>query len=589
MSHIEFQNIPLKSIFPDPNQPRKFYDESAMEELTISIKESGVLQPILVREQPDRHDKYLIVCGERRYRASKAAGLKEIPAIIREINDEEALQLQIVENLQRKDVHPMEEAVAFKSLHEKMTIEEIANRVGKSQTYVARRMKLTDLIEDFQTVLYGNHMTLTDAFLVAKLERDQQEEIFKEVVPKDWKKRKDSWEIDDIEYEVNQATNELSSAGFKTNDAKLYPEAGACTTCQFNSANQPLLFDDKKPVCSRPSCFAIKQQRARVAKFEKVAADPNAVCVILDSYLTDDEKKQKQAAIEAGVKILDSKSFERASEEKEPETWEEWIEFNKDDYEEGEEGDEDYSFDEAEARKDYEAYKEQQQEDFEQYQKDKAEGRIIEAYVVCGSGAGKTAQVRLKSESVKKEIESLQAGDDNGAILAEITRLEEREVRSKELDAEKVYAQVQEIFCNSNSVVGSDRSDLKLKHCEIVAIIFALRESGGYGYKKWLDTNYGIPDDYRIGPDVINKMNGITEFGLNDCLLAFMKDKLPMNLGNPNISHNKHAEARAIYNITNLYHSDKVAKIEKEQCDQAEARAERVQKKINALKKKLNN
>ena len=588
MSQIEFQNIPLKSIFPDPNQPRKFYDETAMDELTNSIKESGVLQPILVREQPERHDMYLIVCGERRYRASKTAGLKEIPAIIRSITDEEALQLQIVENLQRKDVHPMEEAVAFKSLHEKMAIEEIANRVGKSEKYVARRIKLTDLIEEFQTILYGNHMDLTEASMLAKLDHDQQTEILKELAPKDWKKKQGEWRMGNITRYCNKASNELSGSGFKLTDAKIYPEAGACSTCKFNSANQPLLFDDKKAICSKPSCFAIKQNRSRVAKFEKVAADPNVVCVILDSYLTDDdERMQKQAAIDAGIKILDHKLFERAYEEEPPQTWEEWLEDEKWNYEDGDEDEGDYSFDEAEARKDYEHYKVAQQEDYEAFQKAKEQGQFIEAYVVAGSKAGKTVSIKLKNEAAKKQADAIASGDDNDAILAEIASIESREIRNTELDAEKVYAKVQEFFMKSDVIQGSGRSDMKLTQNEIIGIVLSLREAGGYQYKKWLEDTYGLSDDYHLQPDSLKSIEGLTELGLNDCLLMFMKEKLPMNLGNPNISHLKKAEAKAVYNITMDYHSTEVRKAEVEQGEVAENRIQRVEKRIAALKKKI--
>jgi ParB family chromosome partitioning protein len=155
----EFKLTPLKEIHPDPNQPRKFYDESAMQELIQSVKEKGILQPILVRPNGNG---FVLVCGERRYRASVAAGLTEIPTVIRHLSDDEALELQIIENLQRKDVHPMEEAVAFKSLLDNKqkvhTLEEIAARVGKSEFYVRQRMKLNALTKDWQEVFYSKKM-----------------------------------------------------------------------------------------------------------------------------------------------------------------------------------------------------------------------------------------------------------------------------------------------------------------------------------------------------------------------------------------------------------------------------------------------
>jgi ParB family chromosome partitioning protein len=113
----DFKTILLDDIHPDPNQPRKYYDALAMEELTQSVKEKGVLQPVLIRPNGNG---YILVCGERRYRASKEAGLTDIPAVIRQLTDDEALELQIIENLQRKDVNPMEEGTAFQNAQRKI-------------------------------------------------------------------------------------------------------------------------------------------------------------------------------------------------------------------------------------------------------------------------------------------------------------------------------------------------------------------------------------------------------------------------------------------------------------------------------------
>lgn len=161
MNNATLQVIPLDDIEVDHNQPRKVFDDFAMEELTSSILKKGVLQPILVRPFGN---KYKLVSGERRYRASRSvqAAIKTrntIPAMIVEMDDTEALEAQIVENLQRKDVNPMEEAVAFKQLQEKYSHQEIGLKVGKSEKYVAQRISLNGLIEDFQPFYFGRMRT----------------------------------------------------------------------------------------------------------------------------------------------------------------------------------------------------------------------------------------------------------------------------------------------------------------------------------------------------------------------------------------------------------------------------------------------
>lgn len=139
------QNLRLTEIFPNKTQPRRDFDDSATEALADSIKRHGVLQPILVR--PLKSGGYQIVAGERRWRASRLAGLDEIPVYIRELDDAEAAQVALVENLQREDLNPIEEALGYKSLMESSgaTQDEVAKAVGKSRSAVANSLRLLNL------------------------------------------------------------------------------------------------------------------------------------------------------------------------------------------------------------------------------------------------------------------------------------------------------------------------------------------------------------------------------------------------------------------------------------------------------------
>ncbi len=176
--------LPLENIFLDDKQPRKFFDQKAMDELIESVKQQGILQPIMVRpygttllpKEKSGPTTYRIVCGERRYRASEAAGLTEIPCVVRDISDDEVLEIQIVENLQRKDVNPMEEAIAFKRLQDRWELGEIAHRVGKNPQYVAQRISLTNLVDGWQQIMFEGKITLTVAYKLARMAPKVQEQ-----------------------------------------------------------------------------------------------------------------------------------------------------------------------------------------------------------------------------------------------------------------------------------------------------------------------------------------------------------------------------------------------------------------------------
>ncbi|HAA6315975.1 TPA_asm: chromosome partitioning protein ParB [Listeria monocytogenes] len=152
------QNIAIKEIKPNPYQPRKIFDAKAINELRDSIKIHGVLQPIILRNT----DKgYEIVVGERRYRAAKEAKLKEIPAVVRDLTEEEMMELSVIENLQREDLSPLEEAESYQFLMKKLglTQAKLAERVGKSRPYIANFVRLLTLPEEVQVMLRDDSLS----------------------------------------------------------------------------------------------------------------------------------------------------------------------------------------------------------------------------------------------------------------------------------------------------------------------------------------------------------------------------------------------------------------------------------------------
>lgn len=179
--HAPTIEIPLERIRPNPRQPRQRMDPAELESLAASIREHGVLQPILVTEILDG---YQLVAGERRFRASQQAGLERIPAVIRQLADRDQLELALVENLQRADLGPMEEAHAFLALASEfgLTHEEIAQRVGRAKSTVTNTLRLLDLDSGVQAAVVDGTLTAGHARAIGGLATDHQPRIARTVV-----------------------------------------------------------------------------------------------------------------------------------------------------------------------------------------------------------------------------------------------------------------------------------------------------------------------------------------------------------------------------------------------------------------------
>jgi ParB family chromosome partitioning protein len=156
---VEEDKVPIEKIFHSPLQPRKKINEEDLKELVASIKQNGILQPVLLRKVEE--NKYELVYGHRRFEAAKRANLKEIPAIFRRLSDREVLEIAIIENVQREDLNPIEEANAYYNLNVEfdLTQEEIAERVGKARTTITNKMRLLSLPGEVQQALSENKIT----------------------------------------------------------------------------------------------------------------------------------------------------------------------------------------------------------------------------------------------------------------------------------------------------------------------------------------------------------------------------------------------------------------------------------------------
>jgi ParB family transcriptional regulator, chromosome partitioning protein len=248
-------HIPLDRIRESSSNPRRAFDEGKLRELAENIKVHGVLQAILVRPTPDSTDgTYELVAGARRFRASRLAGKDSIPATVRSLTDAECREIQLVENLQRADIHELDEGIGFRSLMELKpdfyTVETIAAQVAKSPSYVKGRISLTELIPTAQTAFYEGKLTVAHALELARLQPVDQERALMECFPghrssasilKD--RKAEAMTVRQLRDWIDREIHlDLKNAPFDASDANLLPAAGPCVTCPKRTGNNPLLF-----------------------------------------------------------------------------------------------------------------------------------------------------------------------------------------------------------------------------------------------------------------------------------------------------------------------------------------------------------
>ena len=282
----EYRELPLALLNESKTNPRRVFDDVSLRELAASIRSQGVLSPLLVR--PLTENGFEIVAGARRYRAAQMAEAVTVPVRIKQMGDAEVLEAQLVENLIRAEIHPMEEAEGFARLlaleEPKYSIEQIAAKVGKHPSFVASRLKLVDLVPAAVDAFYANEIGVGHALLLAKLPADQQEQAlsacFKEAYNSGGATpTRILLPVRNLQFWIE--TNVLlilKDAPFDKRDAQLVPTAGSCADCPKRTGHNKLLFGDdlgkQGDQCTDPRCYNAKLA-AHVAK--TVAAKPNLV------------------------------------------------------------------------------------------------------------------------------------------------------------------------------------------------------------------------------------------------------------------------------------------------------------------------
>lgn len=292
--------VALANIQPSSFNPRKHFDEANLYELAGSIKQQGVLQPITVRPIADT-DRYEIVFGERRYRASVMAEMEDIPAIVSELTDEAAEEMAITENLQRKDVTPIEEANAYQRMIEtgRHTVQTLAVLFGKNENYIRTRLKFTALIPEIATLLETDELTISVATEICRYGEDIQKEVYEKHLQdgnayNSWRGLKAADVAKRIE---SNYTTDLRYYSFDKTE---------CATCAHNTNNLLLFCDGGCGHCANRTCLTEMNASFLMEKAVQIMQQNPNVSLCRDRYTTNDTVIERLIALGYEVENLET-------------------------------------------------------------------------------------------------------------------------------------------------------------------------------------------------------------------------------------------------------------------------------------------
>lgn len=514
-----FENIPLSEITISDTNPRKLYDFKKLDELSKSIIENGVIQPILVRV---KNDKFELVCGERRFKASLKANLKTIPSYVRELSDLEVGQIQLIENLERENVHPYNEAIAYKKLLVEFdyTIDMLAIKLAKSKKYITQRLQLTSLVNQWKDYFLENGTKVIGQMLIiAKFSEELQIDLLEHAFDYSDNLRT----AKELNAFVNSNfINSLVNTSFSLEEENLNDQAPKCTDCNNRTGANKSLFNhiDKDDRCTNSPCYEIKVLNSAYNNIKTIIESNEPIL-----YITNGKPSQKIDDLLKDYKISVYKQYDHF--------------YNTSDDEE------------------------------ENY---------LKAVWVNGSDIGKVVFVRLKENS-DSGVAKKKAADCTPTELIE--KIELREIRSKELDAEKVHAKIVDSLQSSEdfNVVG------KLENCDLDITLMRLNllQSADYYLKEEFIEDLKLKHVFNYkstAKSIFKELNNLTENQM-----AFINRKLffAKNKGHlPNTTDGKVFRAFA-----ELFKDVSIKEYESEQKEICKARNNRIKDKIKDLKKKI--
>lgn len=293
----ELIQIEIDRLIASPTQPRQTFDKKSMEELTASVKENNIIEPILVREWSAEYELpkklklsgpyYEIINGERRYRAAKSLGMLTVPCLLSVMDTRKVIETQMIGFVHRADLHPLEEAHAFSVALEKggYSSKEIAAKIGKSASYVEQRIVLLNLIGPMQQYFLSGHMNAYQAMQIARCTPAFQEEIQKRF--EHFLEGSYTLETRDlVDFIDANSHRSMKKAPFNVDDAGLVPECGACTLCPKRTTNRPDLFEgvSSDDTCTDGKCFEAKVQAHLKQVKEKLQEKEGTVVTISTNF-----------------------------------------------------------------------------------------------------------------------------------------------------------------------------------------------------------------------------------------------------------------------------------------------------------------
>lgn len=563
-SALQIQNLSIDRVIPDPKQPRKTFNDAHLQLLSESIKQHGVLQPITVRKS---EKDFIIVMGERRYRASKLASKKTIPCIVRTYKNNDVLEVQIIENLQRQDVEPTEEAEAIAYLSEKYAPTEIAKRLGRTDNFIRQRLKLAGLIDGFKHYVRNGEMTISLGVGVALFEPEEQQMML-ETMGEDFNAHQ-------INRMIKDQTYDLEKASFDVKDKKLVPKAGSCVECPFNAANQGNLFGEGKMVCTKSACFETKKSKSFLNLIEKSKKENILLIPEIRQYWADDESNQLiiSQLEKSGLKVYLLDDVEIIENPIEP-----TIETIKIEYQH-------YDYSEDELKAELKEAIENYEEELKNYNSATDNGFVKGIVFHPDTYQHKIVFVKIieksKDESTEYSAPLVNRKMADCTPEEQIVKINEREIRKKQIENSKQFEEAVQMiretkYINTKKTLSTD---------EMVAFSISLFEN-----------NVDYMSQQKYFSKFLSETSKMTEVEMVENFKKKFKKEIFHKLIRYMLTKQVHfGESNHVNNLTNIsfynamqgYYKSKIAGIEKEYTEKRDKREARLKERITVLEKKI--
>lgn len=455
-----------------PFNYRKKIDENKLNQFAEELAQHGIISPLTVR--PGKQGRYELVAGERRLKAASIAKLKQVPVCIRELTDEQVIEIQLSENMQRENPHPFHEAQGIALMQQAgKKMEEMALRLGKSKQYIYSRLKLLSLVKPFQEMFLSDAISIGEAYELATLSPKSQQELFDDECT-GWKEQ-EYFHLPDLDDTLRRYKYELAKAPFDTTNPTL--GLGSCEKCHFNSSTLLNLFAgiDERSICSNKQCFQSKcTQHFSNSIQQKIGEERPAGLLFIGQPSPTLESILEQIPETTDLQrfnVYETDILELPEMPDKADYLKEETETDEGDTEAFEQAMEEYNLD-------MEEY--QQLAQSGKFQKGlQVSNKAVEGvYVTLEKSNPRQAEKKVTAKLVQEAIKTKTATKE--LLSAEIERLKSREARALELYREKVQLQVHEAFQKS---LDEHNTEVSLTEADQAAVKWLLFQSLDWGSK----------------------------------------------------------------------------------------------------------